>query len=348
MKPSYKSYDKEDMFSIIFSFAEQLEKAIEIGQDLTLNNAYQGVENIVFVGMGGSAIAGDIVSLLCTATAHVPIVTSRTYTLPSWANQNTLVICMSYSGNTEETLSAFEDARAKGARIIGITSGGLLAKQLQKFGYDHILIPGGLPPRASLGYLSVPLLFLMHRLNLLPNDFLSQLQHAITLLKKHRSSWSQENTTQNLAWTVAQQIYQSYPLIYGEADRTSIVARRFRGQLAENSKMLAGSHELPELDHNEIVGFHNNPAILSTFGVIWLVDHQMSPPMLKRFKVTWEIINPLVKYQIAIEAQGNSFVERMIYLIHLTDWISFWCAILHQEDPTPVDRINRLKQLLVK
>ncbi|MCL4229456.1 bifunctional phosphoglucose/phosphomannose isomerase [Candidatus Dependentiae bacterium] len=348
MKSSYKAYDKENMFSTIFSFAEQLEKAIEIGQNLSLRHAYSGIEHIIFAGMGGSAIAGDIVSLLCAATTPIPTVTSRTYTLPSWANAKTLVICMSYSGNTEETLASFEDARAKGAHIIGITSGGFLATQLKQYGYDSILIPGGIPPRASLGYLAVPLLFLMHRLNLLPHDFLFQLHQAISLLKEHRLNWSLEQEPENLALSIAHRIYQSYPLIYGEADKTSIVARRFRGQLAENSKMLSGSHELPELDHNEIVGFHNNPEILKRCGVIWLIDQEMSEPMLKRFQVTWEIIDPLVNYQISLQAQGNSFIERMIYLIHLIDWISFWCAILHREDPTPVDRINRLKQLLTK
>lgn len=348
MKTTYQSYDKKNMFGIIFTFAEQLEEALRIGKALNLKQSYTTVQNIVFTGMGGSAIAGDIVSLLCAPTARIPFVTSRTYTLPSWVNKNTLVICMSYSGNTEETLSSFADAQAKGAQILGITSGGNLAAQLQQFGYDTIVIPGGLPPRTSLGYLSVPLLFFMHQLNVLSPSFIEELEQAIASLKKERALWSQEANTLNTAWTTAQQIYKSYPLIYGEAGRTSILARRLRGQLAENSKMLSGYNELPELDHNEIVGFRKNSEFLKQLGIVWLVDEEVAPQMTKRFKATWKILDPLVSYQITISAQGTSFIERMIFLIHLIDWISFWCAILHQEDPTPVDRINALKQLLAE
>lgn len=348
MKTTYQKYDTQNMFGIIFNFAEQLEDALNIGKYLVLKNNYQNIKQIVFAGMGGSAIAGDIVALLSAPVATIPMIVTRTYTLPTWVNEHTLVICLSYSGNTEETLSSFADARAKKAHILGITSGGHLGSLLQTYGYDNIIIPGGIPPRASLGYLSLPLLFVMNHIGLLPKSFVQDIEATIALLKKTRITWSTEKAPDNSTWNIASKIYNTYPLIYGEAERTSIIARRLRSQLAENSKMLSGSHELPELDHNEIVGFHKNSELLKYFGVIWLIDKDLKPEMSKRLEITKEIIDPLVSYQISIEAEGNSFIERMLYLIHFCDWISFWCAILHQEDPTPVDRINRLKQLLTK
>lgn len=342
---THQIYDSHNMFTTIFKFAEQLEEALQLGSSTVLKNNYQDISQIVFAGMGGSAIAGDLVALLTAATARIPMLITRTYTVPTWVDEHTLIICISYSGNTEETLSAFSDARAKNARIIGITSGGRLAGLLQKYDYDKIIIPEGLPPRASLGYLALPVLCIMDRLELTPNNFMQDIQAAIQLLKKKRVLWSKEQNLDNPTWQIAYKIYQSYPLIYGEAEYTSVIARRLRSQLAENSKMLSGSHEFPELNHNEIVGFHNNPELLKNFGVIWLCDRESTPEIARRLTITREIIDPIIKYQISIQAEGSSFIERTLYLIHICDWISFWCAILHQEDPTPVNRINRLKAI---
>lgn len=346
MNVDYKKYDSQNMFGNIYNFPDQMRDAMQIGANLKLQQ-YSNIKNIVFVGMGGSAIAGDIVCLMCQQAATIPMIVTRTYEVPAWVDEHSLVICLSYSGNTEETLSAFHDANSKNAHIMGITSGGQLAIELQKQGYDIITIPGGLPPRASLGYLAVPLLYVMRHLGLLENSFAHDLDNAVFLLQQERELWSQADE-RNEAFNIAKKIYQSYPLIYGEAERTSIIARRWRGQLAENSKMLSGSHELPELNHNEIVGFHKNPELLKDFGVIWLIDPTMSPRLQKRLSITQEIINPLVSYQITVEAQGPTFIAHMFYLIYLGDWVSFWCAILHHENPTPVDRITALKELLAK
>ncbi len=347
MNLDYKKYDSLHMFDTIFNFAEQLHEAMRIGENVTLRKEYKNIKNIVFVGMGGSAIAGDIVCLLSQHTTTIPMIVTRTYSLPNWVDKHTLVICLSYSGNTEETLSAFKEADEKNAHIIGITSGGKLMHELEIHHYDMITIPQGLPPRAALGYLAVPLLYVMRSLDLIENSVNHELEDAVDLLKKQRAFWS-EISDNNEALQIAKQIYQSYPLIYGEAEHTSTIARRWRGQFAENSKMLASSQELPELDHNEIVGFDKNPDILKRFGVIWLIDKEMNKRMEKRLTITKDIINGSVAYQITIQTAGTSFTERMLYLIHLGDWVSFWCAILHKEDPTPVKRITALKELMSK
>jgi glucose/mannose-6-phosphate isomerase len=347
MKLEYQRYDSQNMFNIIFNFADQLSEAMTIGATLKLSRTYQGIKNIVFAGMGGSAVAGDIVSLLAAPTLRIPAIVIRTYTLPAWVSSDTLVILLSYSGNTEETLAAFEDAHAKRASIIGISSGGCLTKKLIEHGYDRIAIPGGLPPRASPGYLAIPLLYVLHYVHLIPERFIIELKDASNLLKIYRAAWSQVSGT-NETWQIAKTIYTSYPLLYGEADSTSVIARRWRSQLAENSKMLASCHDLPELDHNEIVGFESNPELLQRFGVIWLIDKELDPRMQKRLEITKELINQAVAYQLTIQAAGNTLIERMLYLIHFGDWVSFWCAILHKKDPTPVDRIIALKQLLTR
>ena len=165
--PSYQHIDTDNMHQSIYEFSDHLIKAVEIGESISIKNQYNDIHNVVVAGMGGSAIGGDVAKLLCKNELKVPMLISRNYTLPGWVNENTLVICSSYSGNTEETLAAFEHARDKGAQIVGISTGGTLTEKMSDFKLDLVTIPGGLQPRAALGFSLVPMLILMKETGLI-------------------------------------------------------------------------------------------------------------------------------------------------------------------------------------
>ena len=338
----YTKIDTENMFNNIFDFPTQIEHAMHISQNVHYKHNYDNINTIVCAGMGGSGMAGDIAQLLLKSILPIPLFTVKNYTLPNWCNENTLVILLSYSGNTEETLSCFDDALAKKSHVIGITSGGVLQQQLLTHNRDIICIPSGLPPRAALGYLSIPILYFLCQIGLIPTTPTKDLVNTINLLKDSRRLFSQANNN-NIAYTLAQQIHNSIPLIYGETESTACIAARWRAQIAENSKMIAGLHTLPELNHNEIVGWQYNSGILKNFGIVWLLDDIMHPRNKLRHNLTKKIINDLAQYQCDISSKGDSFIERMFYLIHFGDWVSFWLAITHEVDPTPVVNITDLK-----
>ena len=342
---SYQHIDTDNMHQSIYEFSDHLMEAVEIGKSIALKNQYSDIHNVVVAGMGGSAIGGDVARLLCKNEMKVPMLVSRNYTLPGWVNKNTLVICSSYSGNTEETLAAFEHARDKGAQIVGISTGGILSEKMAEFELDLVTIPGGLQPRAALGFSLVPMLFLMKQTGLIGPETMDQLPDAASFIASIRDQYGKQSDD-NPTYSLAQRIYKTIPVIYGETDATGTLAVRFKGQLSENAKMLAYCNELPEMNHNEIVGFKNNQDILNHISVIWLKDEKDHPRIEVRQDSTREIIGDLCANHEVISAQGDSAAIRYLQLIHYGDWVSYWCAILHQTNPTPVKKIDRLKAIL--
>jgi len=342
---SYQHIDTDNMHQSIYEFSDHLMQAVEIGKSIALKNQYSDIHNVVVAGMGGSAIGGDVARLLCKNELKVPMVVSRNYTLPGWVNKNTLVICSSYSGNTEETLAAFEHARDKGAQIVGISTGGILSEKMAEFELDLVTIPGGLQPRAALGFSLVPMLFLMKQTGLIGPETMDQLPDAASFIASIRDQYGKQSDD-NPTYSLAQRIYKTIPVIYGETDATGTLAVRFKGQLSENAKMLAYCNEMPEMNHNEIVGFKNNQDILNHISIIWLKDEKDHPRIAVRQDSTREIIGDLCANHEVISAQGDSAAIRYLQLIHYGDWVSYWCAILHQTNPTPVKKIDRLKAIL--
>ncbi len=338
----YKKIDAENMFNNIFNFPVQLEHAMRISQGIHYKRNYDNINTVICAGMGGSGIAGDIAQLFLKSKLSIPLITVKNYTLPQWCNEHTLVILLSYSGNTEETLSCFNEALTKKSHIIGITSGGKLQQRLVAHNCDIICIPSGLPPRAALGYLSIPILYCLYHLGLFPTAPTDDLINTISLLKESRTLFSQANNN-NPAYKLAQQIDNSIPLIYGETETTASIAARWRAQLAENSKIIASLHALPELNHNEIVGWQGNTELLKNVGIIWLLDDAMHPRNKLRYNFTKNIISDRAQYQCGVTSKGNSFMERMFYLIHFGDWLSFWLAIMHEVNPTTIVNISQLK-----
>ena len=337
--------DPQDMFSAIYHFADQIKESITIGEQINLNNDYSSCKNIIVAGMGGSAIGGDVIKTITHNELIVPFYVNRNYSLPNWVNEKTLVICSSYSGNTEESLSAYEDAVEKGAMICGISTGGKLSENIKSKGYDLISIPGGLQPRAALAYSFVPMLYLLNKIGLISSVLIDNLSSSIDSLEAKRETNSIGDTT-NPIYKLAKEIYGMIPIIYGITDTSGVIALRWKGQLCENSKMLAYHNEIPEMNHNEIVGWGNNPDLLAELSVIWLRDENDNDRLCARQNITKSLLDDIDIMQHEVYAEGASNLERLIDLINYGDWLSYWCAILHNTDPSPVEKINKLKKAL--
>jgi len=333
------------MYEAIYTFPEQLEEALVIGKNLSVDNKYTSIKNIVFVGMGGSAIGGDAVNTLIQDEISIPFIVNRNYKIPNWANSSTLVICSSYSGNTEETLSAYSAALKQGCLVCGITTGGRLLQLLKSNRQDAIEIPGGYQPRAAIGLSFVPVLYFLHKIGIISNRLLTDVSDSVNYLKNIRERYT-ESIGSNPAYQLAQELYQTLPVIIGTANYSEMIARRWKGQFCENAKMLAYHNELPEMNHNEIEGWENNPDIIRKCTILWIEDESDIDRNIIRQKISNEVLAGLNIKQQVVTVDGTNPVTRFIHLIYFGDWISLWCAHLHRTNPTPVDKIRQLKTAL--
>ncbi len=340
-----QSIDKQNMGKAIYDFPDHLADALEIGREFSPKITFKEIRNIVVAGMGGSAIGGDVCRVFLSNELTVPFVVIRNYTLPNWVDEHTLVICSSYSGNTEESLSAYEDAKERGAMICGISTGGTLTKKLHENGLDVISIPTGLQPRAALAYSFVPMLFHFINQGLIRESVLNDIYTTVDLLRNKRDSYNAENDF-NPTYQLAKNIYKTIPIIYGTSDSTAVAALRLKGQFCENADMLAYHNELPEMNHNEIVGWENNKDAFNHLSVLWLKDENDHHRIQLRQKITQKIIEVKNTNQHTIQVEGSNTNSRFLHMIHFGDWVSYWCAIFHETDPSPVKPIMFLKDEL--
>ncbi|MBI5143845.1 MAG: bifunctional phosphoglucose/phosphomannose isomerase [Candidatus Omnitrophica bacterium] len=343
-------YDKSGMLKLIESFPEQCSRAKEIGMAFNLPAGFRAqYKNIIFAGVGGSAIGADLVRSYITDEARIPIFVNRNYTLPGFVNEDSLVIASSYSGNTEETLSAYDDAKSKKAALFAITSGGELERRLKMDNIPHMIIPAGLPPRCALGYSFFPILALFGKIGLI-EDRSKKIDVMVGLLKDLRDKKNAHNVSEkeNVAKSLARSIYLKYPIIYGGQDHIDSVVTRWRGQLAENSKTISSSHILPEMNHNEIVGWENPKKLLEHFIVICLRDSDDHRRTSKRMDITKTIIEKNNVKVIEVYSIGVDLLSRIFSLIYIGDFVSFYLAILNKRDPTPVESVTYLKNELAK
>ena len=339
--------DPQNMYKAIWEFPENLSIAYELGNSIVLKKKFSKIQNVVVAGMGGSAIGGDVMTALESKNIDVPIIVCRNYNLPNWVNEKTLVICSSYSGNTEETLQALDDAVKKNAQICGITTGGKIAEKVKKLGHDLILIPSGLQPRAALAFSFIPMIKLLEKIGVLTPDINNWLSHTINSLKEIRKLYSKRDK-KNPVYVLSKKIYKTIPIIYADTSSLGVIATRLKGQICENSKMLAYHNELPELNHNEIVGWENNSKIFKYLHLIWLKDNSDNNRTKIRQNITSAILDEENIKQDSIQVEGQTFQERFLHMVHYGDWLSFWCGINHESDPSPVVKISRLKDELSK
>jgi glucose/mannose-6-phosphate isomerase len=327
-----------DMKTLIEQFPAQLEEAMAIGSAATITRAKSKIRNVVVTGLGGSGIGGNLVSELVAQQLKVPMLVNKDYHLPAFVDKSTLVIVSSYSGNTEETLSAMQMAFNKGAKIVCVSSGGKTIDFAKANGLDYIQIPGGNPPRSCLGYSSVQQLFILYKLKLIKKSFQRELKTAIKLLTRKQNAIKAE------AEKVAKKLQDRIPIIYTVAEYES-VAVRFRQQLNENSKMLCWHHVVPEMNHNELVGWRKES---SDWAVVYLRNETDYERNQKRIEINKEVINNYTNNIIEIWSKGKSKIERTYYLIHITDWISLYLSEMNAVDIMDIKVIDHLKNALAK
>mgnify|MGYP001157165119 CR=1 FL=1 len=335
-------YDKDKMIDVIKNLYSHIEHSFEIISNSSLEKR-NNIKNILICGMGGSAIGGDFVKTVLKDELKVPITVNRDYDLPSWVTNKTLVLICSYSGNTEETISCYNSTISNKIKPIIISSGGYILNDAKNNNFDYVQLPPGIQPRAAFGYSASLLLLTFVKIGLINKIYSKQLFDSIDSIKSNslrHASLSKDNDCLNLA----NAIYNKFPIIYCTVN-TEVVGFRFRCQLAENSKILSSHFILPEQNHNEIEGFSNNDT--SNYAIIWIKDENDNKHTLKRFDITSTLLDK-VENQYVFSDKSNSLIERLFNLIYLFDWVSFYCAIYHQTNPTPVNTILKLKSLMSK
>lgn len=341
------SIDKQGMQKLLRGFYRQIEEGVEISKSFPKLYSANQVTSIVLSGLGGSAIGGDLVRSYIADEIKVPFLINRNYTLPKFVDSNTLVIISSYSGNTEETIASYKEAKKRKAKILCITSGGEVLNFANKQKDPVILIPGGLPPRAALGYSFFPLLFALGKMGFI-NVKKKDVAETISLLKLNSSIYGNIASDKNIALQLASMLKNSLPIIFSSSDKFDVVNLRWRGQINENAKMMAYGNVFPELNHNEIVGWESIPQIMQQSSIFILRDEEDNSRIQSRMDITQNILQPFAGNVTEVFSEGSSLLARIFSLIHLGDWVSFYLAMMHKVDPTPVTKIDYLKFELSK
>tara|TARA_B100001250_G_scaffold19228_1_gene16494 strand:+ start:789 stop:1832 length:1044 start_codon:yes stop_codon:yes gene_type:complete len=341
--------DQSNMYKSIFDFSNHIKEAFEFfDKNSSLNsNLKNEIDSIMVLGMGGSAITGLLIKDLLKNDVDIPMHVNQGYDIPKWVNNKTLIIACSYSGNTEETLDAFEKCHKENAKIIGFTTGGKLFELVEKYNYEYVLMPKGLQPRAAIGYSFSLMLMLLNKIELIDELLIKSLKNSPNPLMKKTEQFSLNNNN-NIAYSIANKIYNKNPLIYAEEGIFNTIGYRFKCQLVENSKVLAFNNAVPEMNHNEIEAYTNTVNIKNNFVVIWINDSAYHTRNKKRIKIVSNILENKVKEQFFLEIEEHNENKILKYLsyIHLVDWISYHTAILNKIDPSIIPNINELKKSL--
>ena len=340
--------DKSNMLNIVEKFSEQIKTSFDI-KNSTILGSYLKINNIIISGMGASSISGDIIQRLFFDRIDIPIFANRQYTLPKWANKNTLLISQSYSGNTEETLNTFKCGYQKRCKIIGISSDGRLQELCEKSEIPFIKIPTGIPPRTATGYMLFSTIFAMKKIGIIKSDINSEIDETILVindLKKHIKKEIPED--ENISKQLAKKIFNTIPQIYGFEFYTPI-AKRWCTQFNENSKIICRYDEVPECNHNDIVGWSLNPEVSKKFSCILFRDSDNESIYIsKRLNFMKKLFEEVSANVIEINIKGKKRLAKMLYAMHLGDFTSIYLSILRGIDPTPVDAITELKNELAK
>lgn len=326
------------MDQLIGDFSNHLSKALEIGNSTTFKKPRSPISSVLICGLGGSGIGGTIISQLLKFDCRVPIVVNKDYFIPEFVNSTTLVICCSYSGNTEETLSMYEAAKKKNPEICVISSGGRFAEIAKNETLNFLQIPGGFPPRAAFGLSFPQLIFVFEKYGLITDKHLKSISAAIALINEESDNIKKE------ANAISQKLFNKIPVIYSESNYEG-VSTRFRQQINENSKVLCWHHSVPELNHNELVGWRNENQSLALVIFRSKEEYYRNSERITYLK---GIIEKYTNTVIEIIAKGNDSLVESLYLIHLGDWVSYFLAELKGVDSVEVDVITGLKNLLSK
>ncbi len=327
------------MDQLIARFMDQLDEAMEIGRNVKLKSTRDNIHHVYVAGLGGSGIGADFVASFVAQECNVPYIVRKGYSVPAFVGPNTLAIASSYSGNTEETLIAYEKIKAQGANIIAIASGGKVIELAKADGYDYAQVPTGWPsPRACLGYSLTVQLWILQHMGFISDQCTNDLQASIGLLR------SESEAIKVYAREIADQLHNKIPIIYIE-DRMEPVAVRLRQQINENSKALCWHHVIPEMNHNELVGWTEKNDDLA---VIYLRNEDDYSRNALRMDINKEIIRKYTDTVLEVWSKGDTMIGRAMYLVHLGDWVSWYLSELRGKDALEVNVIDFLKGELGK
>lgn len=327
-----------NMYDLIHEFPTHLREALAIGRRARLSTPGSPPANVVITGLGGSGIGGRIAAQAVADQAICPIEVYNNYYLPGYVGEQTLVIASSYSGNTEETLAAMQEAMEKGARVVCITSGGTMLKTAQEKGLDHIIIPGGNPPRSMLAYSLTQQFFILKHFRVIAKSMEASIERAAEHLQKEQVEIEEAGKE------LAGKLLSKRTVIYGEA-ATEAVCVRFRQQLNENSKELCWHHAIPEMNHNELVGWAGGDDRIAVVVFRHADDH---PRSQVRMEINKEVFMRHTPHVHEVWSKGDDRLERQLYLIHLGDWASWYLAEKKGVDAMEIAVINMLKGKLAE
>lgn len=329
----------------------QFEEALRISRDFKIEKNDFSFHEIAILGTGGgSSIAAGLLRSFLFDELQIPVIINQGYDIPAWLDSNSLVFVVTHSGNTEETLSAFQQAKTRGAKIYCITSGGKLKTMCAENQIPCLIVPKDIGhPRRDIGYIFIPLLNMLAQLGLI-QDKTAEIEELITMFSELKEKYKPEvSIEQNLAKQIAQELQDYIPIVYGSLDFYDSVAWRIKNQFGENSKLMAFYNNIPSLHHDEAVGWEMPSELLSKFYLLLLRDDELDTPKLKKRKnITMEILKNRMGKIREIYAQGPTRLCRMFSLVYLGDFITLYTPICRGIDPTPVEIINLFKQKMAR
>lgn len=341
--------DTLDYGAAVHGFPEQLDDATAAAAEIDLGRVSGRFDNIIVLGMGGSGSSGDVLAAVARHHLEVPVVLHKGYRVPKSVGPRTLAFAVSYSGETEETISMAQGAASAGATLAAVSVGGTLAALAEDAGGVHLPCPPGYMPRAALGALVAPLLVTLERIGLLAgaNEWL---QDAVGQLRVRRDvCHAGVEGPANPARELARRIGRTFPVIYGGGDLGRVAAMRWKTDINENAKAPAFSNAYPELDHNEICAWGQHGDVTrQLFTLVELRHGHEHDQVSRRFEITREIIEEAVAGVLEVRAEGQGRLAQLLDLIYLGSWASVYMAYDAGVDPGPIDAIARLKSALAR
>jgi glucose/mannose-6-phosphate isomerase len=335
-----KQYDPTTQFKVLKESYLQIEYSLNLSMNDSLNSGK--IRSVIVSGMGGSAISADLIKNFLQGELKIPFFSNRNYNLPAFAGEETLLIISSYSGNTEESVSVFNEALKRRCRIICITTGGEIKRLAEENNIPYYLLQPGFQPRYSLGQSFFTLLRVLENSGITG----SQEKYSVEVRDLWKERGEELAAEANQAVVYAHSLIGFIPVIYSAADYTDAAGYRLKCQFNENSKVHAFHNVIPEMNHNEIIGWESYYQKDFRIRVLNLLDRDYPGQIRKRFTVSSELITAKDTEIINLESSRDSFKVRLFDLIYLSDWITYYLAILRGFDPVEIDYINRLKNSL--
>lgn len=344
---SFHDLDPEDMLAEIDALPDQLQTAWELGQKSPLP-AGKAYRHIVLAGMGGSAIGGDLLRAYAATSASVPIVVWRNYSLPAFVRgPESLVIISSHSGNTEEALSAFEEAKKVGASLITLTTGGKLAERAGQADIPLWIFEHTGQPRAAVGFSFGLLLAAVSRLGLIADPKEEIADAILQMRNQQKEIQAPVPVVQNIAKRIAGQLMGRLPIILA-AEHLVPVARRWTTQINELAKAIAQYNELPEADHNMIAGVNNPEALFGSTMVLFLRTTGFHPRNLQRTDLTKQLMMLEGFNTDFIDVNGETRLAQQWTALHFGDYVAYYLALSYKENPTPIPVLEEFKRRMIE